>query len=41
MRERCDENRSTVAIENAFIDYYAALIPLSQHRTRIAAAIVN
>jgi hypothetical protein len=37
MRERCDFHRSTIAIENAFIDY-TVFIPLSQHRRVIAAS---
>jgi hypothetical protein len=37
MRERCDFHRSTIAIENASIDY-TAFIPLSQHRSIIAAS---
>jgi hypothetical protein len=36
MRERCDFHRSTIAIGNAFIDY-TVFIPLSQHRSVIAA----
>jgi hypothetical protein len=37
MRERCDFHRSTIAIGNASIDY-TVFIPLSQHRSVIAAS---
>jgi hypothetical protein len=37
MRERCDFHRSTIAIGNASI-YYIVFIPLSEHRSVIAAA---
>jgi hypothetical protein len=40
MRDRCDFHRSTIAIENAFIDY-TVFIPLSQHRSVIAASHVH
>jgi hypothetical protein len=40
MRERCDFHRSTIAIENAFIDY-TVFIPVSQHRRVIAASHVH
>ena len=44
MRVRCDFHRSTIAIENAFIDYTVFITRISNfvpRRTRIAVAIEN